>query len=33
MYGSKQNKIDDMLSKISGAVWELSAVEDILYAL
>ena len=29
MYGSKQNKIDDMLSKISGAVWELSAVEDI----
>ena len=29
MYGSKQNKIDDMLSKISGAVWELSAAEDI----
>jgi len=29
MYGSKQNKIDDMLSKISCAVWELSAVEDI----
>ncbi|MEA5092044.1 hypothetical protein SDC9_12836 [bioreactor metagenome] len=29
MYGSKQNKIEDMLSKISGAVWELSAVEDI----
>jgi len=29
MYGSKQNKIDDMLSKISGAVWELCAVKDI----
>ena len=29
MYGSKQNKMDDMFSKISGAVWELCAVEDV----
>ena len=29
MYGLKQNKIDDMFSKISGAVWELCAIEDV----
>jgi len=28
MYGSKKNKIDDMLNKINGFVWELCAVQD-----
>jgi hypothetical protein len=29
MYGSKQNKIDDMLNKIKGVVWELCGVQDV----